>query len=176
MKTRNPFQNYRHAIGIFIIGVMLSAFGLKAQSQTNFTGKWELDTIKSKFCRLDLKFEGTIILEIEQNKATIAFDAIYKRKDSEDWKSGVDTYTLDGIEKTTESSVSTEKRKTEWSADKKKLTITVLNIVTKEGKTQEFLNKDTYSLSADGLTLTMESYFNNPLTGELNSTKVYHKR
>lgn len=174
MKTKNPFN--RKAIGIFIIGLMLSAVSIKAQSQTNFTGKWELDTLKSKLCRLDLKFEGTIILEIEQNKATIAFDAIYKRKDSEDWKSGVDTYNLDGKEKTTESRVGTEKRKTEWSADKKKLIITVLNIQTREGKTQEYLNKDTYSLSDDGLMLTMESYFNNPITGELNSTKVYHKR
>jgi hypothetical protein len=80
------------------------------------------------------------------------------------------------VEKTTKSSVGTEKRKTEWSADKKKLIITVLNIQTKEGKAEEFLNKDTYSLSADGLTLTIASYFKNPITGELNSTKVYHKR
>jgi hypothetical protein len=41
---------------------------------------------------------------------------------------------------------------------------------------QDFIVADTYSLSADGKTLTIERYRKNPVTGEAKAKKVYLKK
>jgi len=156
--------------------LLLSSVALKAQAPTNFSGKWQYEKAKSVVDKFEPEFDGTIILEITQNAATISFAEVYKREGSADWKTAVESYKLDGKEQITKHDVGTNKYSAKWSADKKVLTITNTDTQKLKGVLQDFLVIDTYSLSADGKTLTIERYRKNPVTGETKAKKVYSKK
>ena len=173
MKTST---HYNQVVVVLLLMLLISSISLKAQTPTNFSGKWQYEKAKSIVDKLEPDFDGVIILEITQNAASISFAEIYKRQGAADWKTSADTYTLDGKEKVTKSDIGTSKKTAKWSSDKKVLTITNIDTQTLNGVLQDFIVTDTYSLSTDGKTLTIERYNKNPVTGETKAKKVYSKK
>lgn len=171
-----PNYLFKQGHVLLVIILLISTISLKAQAPTNFSGKWQYEKAKSVVDKLEPNFDGAIILEITQNAATISFAEIYKREGSADWKTAAETYKLDGKEQVTKHDVGTNKYSASWSADKKVLTITNIDTQTLKGVLQDFIVIDTYSLSADGKTLTIERYRKNPVTGETKAKKVYSKK
>jgi hypothetical protein len=178
MRTKRLFRQTHIKImkGLFTLMIFLSALTLKAQTPTNFSGKWQFDKLNSIPDQIEPDYDGTIIMEITQNATTISFDEIYIHTGRDDWKTATETYKLDGKEQITNSSIGTNKKSAKWSPDKKVLTITNLDKQKLKGVLQDFLVTDTYQLSDDGKTLTIERYRNNPVTGETNAKKVYLKK
>jgi len=173
MKSNTFFKKGRILV---VIMLLISPIALMAQTPTNFSGKWQYEKAKSVVDKLEPDFDGIIILEITQNAATISFAEVYKREGSADWKTAVESYKLDGKEQITKHDVGTNKYSARWSADKKVLTITNTDTQNLKGVLQDFIVIDTYSLSADGKTLTIERYRKNPVTGETKAKKVYAKK
>lgn len=173
MKSNTFFKKGRILV---VIMLLISPIALMAQTPTNFSGKWQYEKAKSVVDKLEPDFDGIIILEITQNAATISFAEVYKREGSADWKTAVESYKLDGKEQITKHDVGTNKYSARWSADKKVLTITNTDTQKLKGVLQDFIVIDTYSLSADGKTLTIERYRKNPVTGETKAKKVYAKK
>jgi hypothetical protein len=158
-----------------ILVFILSTLALKAQTPTNYSGKWQFDKAKSTPDKIEPDYDGTIILIITQNSTTITSSEIYKHPERSDWETAKDLYQLNGKEQVRKSSVGTNKRLAKWSEDKKVLSITNLDTQTLKGVLQDFLVIDTYKLSEDGKILTIERYRKNPVNGETNAQKVYNK-
>jgi hypothetical protein len=152
---------------------MAFLYDLNAQSPVNFSGKWQYDKANSDKDKFDSDYDGTIILEINQNNDSISFSETYIYPDRPEWKTSADTYKFDGKEEITKSSVGTSKKSAKWSPDKKLLTITNVDTQTVKGVLQEFIIIDTYSLSADRKTLHLERYRKNYVTGETKSKKLF---
>ena len=159
---------------IFLL--FLSSTTLNAQTPTNYSGKWQFNRTKSILDKIEPDYDGTIILEIVQNSDSITFGEIYIRPGSPDWKTATESYNLNGKEKITKSGVGTNKNSATWSEDKKVLTITNTDTQKLKGVLQDFFVRDSYILSDDGLTLTIERYQKNPVTGETKVKKVYSKQ
>jgi hypothetical protein len=178
MKTTQLFrQDHIRMMNLSIIlMLLLSSMALKAQNPTDFSGKWQFDKIKSIPDQIEPDYEGTIIMEITQDAATITFGETYIHPDRPDWKTAIESYNLDGKEQTTKSNVGSNKHSAKWSQDNKVLTITNLDKQKLKGVLQDFLVTDSYYLSDDGKTLTIERYRKNPVTGETNAKKVYLKK
>ncbi len=147
-----------------------------AQTPTNFAGKWKFDKTKSSLDLIESTYDGTVILKVTQNASTIAFTEVWQKPGNADFETAADSYKLDGKERTTKSSVGTTKTTAKWSPDKKVLTITNIDIQVVKGVSQEFYVADTYTLSDDGLTLTVDRASRNPVTGKTSAKKVYRKQ
>lgn len=169
-----PKQFFKHVP--FILILLLLSINIKAQSPTNFSGKWQFDKAKSIIDKLEPDYDGTIVLVVTQNPTTISFSEIYTHPDRPEWKTAADSYKLDGKEQIKKSDIGTSKSSAKWSEDKKVLTITNLDTQKLKGVLQDFLIVDTYNLSDDGKTLTIERYRKNPVTGETKAKKVYLKK
>jgi hypothetical protein len=163
-----------HVSTIFMF--LLSSFALQAQTPTNFSGKWQFDKTKSTLDKVEPDYDGTIILEITQNSETITLGEIYLHPDRPEWKTATESYKLDGKEQIRKSEIVSNKNSAKWSDDKKVLTITNTDTQTLNGVLQDFLVADSYQLSDDGQTLTIERYRKNPVTGETKTKKVYFKK
>ncbi|MCX6141982.1 MAG: hypothetical protein NTZ35_02060 [Ignavibacteriales bacterium] len=159
-----------------ILGCFISTATLYSQTPANFSGQWKYEKAKSTPDTLEPKFDGMVILRITQNVSTIAFSEIYKKQGSADFKTASDTYSLDGKEKVKKDETGISRKSAKWSQDKKILTITNHDTPTLEGVAQDFLIVDSYKLSDDGRTLTLERYYKNPVTGEARVKKLYSKK
>lgn len=147
-----------------------------AQTPTSYSGKWEFDKAKSKLFKPDVSFDGTVIMKIVQTSTTITFGETYIQPGSPDWSTSTDSYNLDGKEYIKKDDIGTSKKSAKWSQDKKILLITNSDTQTLNGVPSDFLMADSYKLSDDGLTLTIERYRKNKVTGETTSKLVYHKK
>jgi hypothetical protein len=81
-----------------ILLLLLSVISLKAQTPTNHSGRWEFYKTKSSPEEVESTYDGTVILEITQNSATITLGDIYIHPGRPDWKTATELYTLDGKE------------------------------------------------------------------------------
>lgn len=176
MKTAQLFRTSRQVYYGFLFVLFLFTTHLYAQSPVNFSGKWQYDKDKSIPDKLYTNYDGTITMEIVQTATNISFIEIYTHPERPEWKTSADSYTTDGKEKTTKSDAGTSRKIAQWSPDKQVLTITNIDIQTEKGVAQKFEMVDTLKISNDGKMLILERYRNNPVTGELKSTKVYIKK
>jgi ankyrin repeat protein len=158
-----------------IILILLTSSTLRAQTPTNFSGKWALDKTKSKLDQASSFMEGDEILEITQNSASITFVKTLIQKGSDDFIS-TETYMLDGKETIVKDDMGTTKKTVKWSDDKKILTITTIMTIISNSVSKDFLVADSYKLSDNGLTLTIQSYSKNLATGERTDNFVYNKK
>lgn len=175
MKPNRLFLD-RSKLHVTLLLLMLPLMVIKGQVPVDFSGKWQYDKTTSKPDRLHHDFEGTEILEITQNADSIFFVQVFIREGSPDWKTSADAYKLDGKEEVKNSSRGTNTRSAKWSPDKKVLTIKNIDTQTSQGVLQKFITEDTYSLSADGKTLTIDHRRDNPVTGELKGKMMYRKK
>ena len=158
---------------LFII--LLATATVKAQNPANFSGKWSYDKTKSKFTKGAYATFDNEILDITQNSATMTLVGTFIRQGSEDYKT-TDSYKLDGKEVIVKDDQGTTKKSVKWSEDKKILTITTIMTVISNGISYDYLVADSYQLSENGLTLTIQSFSRNNAYGERTDILVYNKK
>jgi hypothetical protein len=149
---------------------------LKAQSPANFSGKWGFDKTKSSAGTVESKYEGAVTRQITQNSTKIAYCDIYSRKGSSDWKTTDESFNLDGKEQIKKDRANSRKKSAKWSQDKKILTLTYMETYVEEKVSKELLIAESYKLSDDGKTLTIETFSKNQVTGETKTKSIYHKK
>lgn len=149
---------------------------LNAQNPVNFSGRWEYDKLTSSPTTIESKYDGTVYLQITQDSYTIRFGETWVKPGNEDFETAIDSLSMDGVERTRKSEIGTSKRSAKWSKDFKVLRINNLDTQKLKGVLQNFFVSDSYSLTDDGLILTMERYAKNPVTGETTAKKVYRKK
>ena len=179
MKTNRLFGSERFTIisALIISMFILSTTTLKAQNPINFSGKWLFDKAKSSPGTDQAKYDGTVIRQITQNSSTIAYRDIYTQKGSNNWETSDEVFKLDGKEEIIKrDSTSTDKKSTIWSKDNKSLALQYKSIYIEDGVTKELLFCETYELSDDGKTLTIETYSKDVVRGEIKTKSVYHKK
>jgi hypothetical protein len=156
---------------------MLVSLSTNAQAPANFSGKWEFDkNLSDKGETGDASFNGTIIMEINQVPATITFINTYFRPGKEPYVMKPYSYFVDGRVTEDNSGTGPAKKFVKWSDDRKKLTASVVMTDSIDGVAQEFLTANTYRLSDDGQTLTVEEFHKSVLNGEKTVKKVYKKK
>jgi hypothetical protein len=177
--NKNRFSRKKKYLGtriLFTIVILMSVLTISAQKPASFTGKWEFDKSKSILNKTDITYDGTVIRQIKQTSILITFNDTYIKPGVKDFKTADESYNLDGKEKTEKSSLHITRSSAKWSIDKKVLTITNISTDNSKGIIKEYLLADSYKLSDDGLTLTIERYSKNPVTGETKSKLVYRKK
>jgi hypothetical protein len=173
-----PRLRYDAIFSVSIISILLlSSTILKAQSSTNFSGKWEFDKVRSdKEENGDASFDGTIILEIIQNSSTISFANTFILPGKEGIAMQPDSFFVDGRVITDNSGTGPAKKFVKWSQDNKTLTTNMIMTDSIDGVAQDFLVANTYKLSDGGKTLIIKEFHKSKLNGEQTVKKVYSKK
>lgn len=159
---------------IFLL-ILMSATTLRAQTPTDYSGKWAFDLANSNLGEGAKYWVGEEVLDITQDSFSLKIAKTFIRAGSADLKNAA-TYTLDGMEKITKEDFGTTTMSAKWSADNKMVTVSTLITTTGSGITKDYLVTDTYKLSDNSQTLIIESYSKNDATGERTLTLVYHKK
>jgi hypothetical protein len=163
--------------GLFISLFLLSSLTLNAQTQTNFSGRWEFDKAGSdKDETGDASFDGKIILEIKQNSDIISFSNTFFMPGKEGITLPPESFPADGTVTADNSGTDPAKKFIKWSQDKKILTASYVMTASIDGVAQDFLTAMTYRLSDDGKTLFVEELNKSRLNGEKTIKKVYKKK
>ena len=149
---------------------------LSAQTPANFSGTWILDKSASTADLVDVKYDGTVIRQVQQNASTISLYELWQKPGENDFKTASETYKLDGKVRIRKDAIGVRRDSVRWSQEKKALTIIRIDTQPLKGTPQEFLVEDTYTLSADGKTLTVDEYSRNPVTHETKVKRVYTKK
>jgi hypothetical protein len=165
------------SLKILISIFLLSSLALRAQTPTNFSGKWEFNkALSDKDENGDASFNGTIILEIRQTADSISFVPTYFLPGKPGIAMPPDTYPLNGKVMPDNSGSDPAKKFVKWSPDKKFLTANYIMTATVDGKAQDFITADTYKLSDDGKTLVIEDMHKSSIGGEKTFKKAYKKK
>jgi hypothetical protein len=158
-----------------ILLLLSSALQLNSQQVTNYSGLWKFDKSKSSEGELQSNYPGTVMRKISQTADTLSYTDTYRQPGSNDWETAPEKFCLDGKIQIRESSYSTNKKSVKWSADKNILTTIYEDTQVSKGVSKDFIMEDSYQLSADGKTLTVERHSKNPVQGEKTSKFVYQK-
>jgi hypothetical protein len=156
--------------------VLLSSAALRAQTPTNYSGRWEFDKTKSSPGTVHANYPGTVTRHITQNASVLTYRDIYVQPGSKDWKTADESYKLDGKEQIKKDGTTTRKKSAQWSQDKKSLTLTYAETYIERGVAKELLVAESYKLSDDGKTLTIDTFSKNQVTGETKTNSVYSKK
>jgi hypothetical protein len=178
MKQKHTSGKRQIAIKLMFFSLLIiSSLTLKAQTPTNFSGRWEFDKAKSdKDERGDASFDGTIILEIKQNSDTITFSNTFFLPGKDGKTLRPDSFLTSGIVTPDESGIDPAKKFVKWSQDKKILTTNYIMTPTIDGVAQDFLTAKTYKLGEDGKTLVVDELKKSKLNGEKTIKKIYMKK
>ena len=125
---------------------------LFSQNVTNFTGKWAFDLSKSDLGEGAKYWSGEEILDIIQDASSIKITKTSIIPGSENI-SKTDVYRFDGKELILKEDFGTTKKNISWAKDGKTL---IINTLTSTSK-REYLIIDSYSLSQDKKTLTIQT-------------------
>jgi hypothetical protein len=147
-----------------------------SQSQINLSGKWTYDKTKSTKGTNNSEYPGTITREITQTVSKLSYRDIYTKKGSNPFTSSEIELNLDGKEEIDKSDPDVTITKTlKWLQVDKSFTISFKTKYSIDGEPKEILINDTYTLSDDGKTLTINEFHKAEL-GETKTTGVYHKK
>jgi hypothetical protein len=159
-----------------IVLCIMSTVSLRAQTAANFAGKWEFDKAKSSPGTVHANYPGTVTRQITQNSSRLTYRDVYVQKGSSDWKTTDEIFTLDGKEQIKKDGANTRRKSAKWSEDKKILTLTYAETYVEGGVSKELSVAESYALSEEGKTLTIETFSKNQVTGETKTTSVYRKK
>jgi hypothetical protein len=159
-----------------VVLFILSAVSLGAQTATNFSGKWEFDKARSSPGTVHANYPGTVTRQITQNSSRLSYRDIYVQKGSSDWKTTDEIFNLDGKEQIKKNGANTRRKSVKWSADKKILTLTYAETYVESGVSKELSAAESYAMSEEGKTLTIETLSKNQVTGTTKTTRIYHKK
>jgi len=138
---------------LLVLALILSASGLYAQSPSDFSGTWVFDISKSNAGEGSSFGSSDITHIISQDPSTISIEEIIGQTNI-----GRNIFTLDGKETTEQQGSMKIKKSAAWSQDKKMLTL--IEIRTIDAK--DYRSDDAYSLSDNGLVLTVQSVIQGP--------------
>jgi hypothetical protein len=147
------------AMSLFLCAVALCAW---AQNKTNFSGKWELDRARSVGVRPNVVSQ---VMTVTQDGDALKAETKVTLQQGE--QTVTDDLKLDGKEynftpQGPQGPTGTGKRKSEWLPDGKKILVTeVTQQDTPQGKAETTITRK-WSLSPDGLTLTIDFYVDTP--------------
>ncbi len=161
MKTKNLLVGFA-----LLLGLLSVAFAVQ---KPNFSGKWELDKIKSFSNPAGLDQSATIT----QNGDQITFDTKVKTNAGGEQKI-TESYTLDGKEvdfKPAAPPNATGKRTASWLPNGRGLLIKDETSV--DGKVVSTVTRK-WTLATDGKTLTVD-YFIDRATGTFESKRIFNK-
>ncbi len=161
MKTKTLFISFALLLGSLSIGA--------AVQKPNFSGKWELDKIKSFSNPAGLDQSATITQTGDQ----ITFDTKVKTNAGGEQKI-TESYTLDGKEvvfKPAAPPNATGKRTASWLPNGRGLLIKDETSV--DGKVVSTVTRK-WTLASDGKALTVDYYIDRP-TGTFESKRVFNK-
>jgi hypothetical protein len=160
-----------------VVSFLLFSLAVKAQTPADYSGKWQYDkALSDKDERGNSSFNGTIIMEIIQDAATITITNTFIRPGMKDYVMQPDSYFLDGKVTTDNSGTGPARKYAKWSPDKKILTTTLVMTDKIDGVAQDFITAFTYKLSADGKTLTVAELNKSKLNGEKTVKNIYKKK
>lgn len=179
MKQNHSYRNRQIEIikSIFISLFIISSMALKAQTTTNFSGRWEFDKANSDKDKTgDASFNGTIILEIKQNSDTITFSNTFFLPGKNGVNIRPDSFLTNGTVTPDVTGIDPAKKFVKWSQDKKTLTTNYVMTADIDGVAQDFITAKTYKLGEDGKTLVVVELNKSKLNGEKTIRKIYKKK
>jgi hypothetical protein len=148
LKVSPPIKTDPTLGSLFVLSFLLCSSVLFAQTPVNFSGVWIQDTIKSD----DFYKSFEVKYTIKQTLQTFTVKQAFTLKGSKEIVTSDYSFTLDGKVTTMKKKSGTEKELAKWSADKKSLT--TRSTITYGNEDVGFT--ETYSLSANGLVLTVQ--------------------
>ena len=163
-------SHFPSALLVFLIVISPE---LQAQSVTNFSGTWTVDTAKSQPGPGGQFMDADKILRITQNAASITFATTYPSSGN---FVATYKYSLDGKVRTQKRDIGTEKISSQWSADNKVLTITTVTTTETKNGPDDSVGKESYRLSDDRRTLINESSLESKQLAKITIVTVYNKR
>lgn len=150
---------------IFVILMVFLPLSASCQSSSDFSGNWLQDNEKS-----DAQYQGyNVKLTIAQTLQTITITQTFSDKEGKEITSGSESYNLDGKEVEKEEYGAVNKESASWSPDKKVLTTKV----SRTNAGEVFGSTTSYSLSDDGLVLTLKT--DNIKPGQASLIQVLNK-
>jgi len=148
-----------------IITLISSASVLYAQSPVSFSGTWIQDITKSD----DFYKEFNVKFTITQTLQSITIKQTFSDKTGKEITSRDNSFNLDGKETSIEEQGGINKESAKWSADNKTFTTKSTRTV----GTDVYGSTATYSLSENGLVLTVQTSDINP--SGLSVKQVFNK-
>jgi hypothetical protein len=147
-----------------------------SQTQINFSGKWTYDKTKSTSGTYISEYPGSITREITQTVSTLTYHDIYTQDGTNPFKKSDIVLNLDGKEEIDKSDPDVTLTKSlKWLQGNRSFTITFKTKYSDDGVSKEILINETYTLSDDGVTLTIAEFHKAEL-GETKAINVYHKK
>lgn len=140
---------------LILFSLIFYASASYAQSLVNFSGEWTQDNAKSDAFYKDYNVKCTII----QTPQSITFKRTFFDKTDKEITSMNTSFNLDGKETSKEEYGGINRESAKWSPDKKILTTKSTRTVGKD----VYGSTETYTLSDNGLVLTVQTTDINPL-------------
>jgi hypothetical protein len=151
----------------FIITIlMFFSSALYGQSPVNFSGVWIQDNVKSD----DFYKTFDVKCTVTQTPQTITIKQTFFDKSGNEITSHDNSFILDGKETSKEEQGGIDKTSAKWSPDKKMLTTSSTRTV----GTDVYGSSSTYSLSENGLVLTIQTKDINPMG--LTIKQIFNKK
>lgn len=153
-------------VSLFTLSLLFCSSVSYSQTPVSFSGDWIQDPVKSDdfYKAFDVRYS------ITQTPQKFSVKQILTLKNSDESITNDYIYTLDGKVTIMEKETGKEKELAQWSADKKILT--TRSTITYGNEDVGFT--ETYSLSGDGLVLTVQK--SNIIPGALTVKQVFNKK
>lgn len=166
------FHLSKRILTLLVAPAFLLAFSVKSD-HANFSGEWKLNESKSElgqFGRFAIR-----VIKTEQKDDAITISRTFTNFNGEDMTTS-ETLTYDGKEsETTIFETSKKKATAKWSDDGKTLTIDYTLLLDFNGQTNEIKGTETWTLSEDGKSLTVQNNSSSP-QGDFSTKAVYDKQ
>ncbi len=161
---------------LLVIALLFAcASEVTAQTPANFSGKWLFDRPASSSESAFSRYPGSITRQITHTASSLAYKDTYVQPGAKDWSTTPEVFKIGKTEVEHHSDQSSTKS-TSWSKDMKSITLNYLTSYKEKGSPKESLIAETYTLSDNGKTLTIEQYSKNDVTGETRVKDVFRKK
>lgn len=169
VKTMDHVHIMAFTIICALLLVPLSAFG--GAGKPDFSGVWKLNESKSTIGEGRFRLSPGLVVRHDGNNLEIERTRV--GREGQEIKS-TENLTLDGKEVVNEGENRSTKTTANWSEDGRNVVIASIMTISREGQTMEIKNRETWQLSDDGKTLTIQFNSSSP-RGERNDNLVYDK-
>lgn len=160
---------------LFVLGALFLLYGGVSAQGVNYSGNWALDKAKSDLQgRMNESLRSmTLVIEQSGNDLSAEFQSSFGDRESSDKM----VLTIGGEQVSRQGMMGrgTTKSKAQWSTDSKNLIIVSESTFEGPNGTMNMKTTDTYILSADGATLTINRASETP-RGARSSTLVFAKK
>lgn len=161
-------------LSLFIVSAFLFSFTTSKVYQTNFSGTWTLNEGKSELGQFGGRAAPSK-MTVDQKGNDVTFTRIGTSPDGSQVSTS-ETITGDGkVSETTLANAGKKSSTLKWAADGATFTINSTINIDANGQSFTLTVVETWSLSADGKTLTLDDALTTP-QGDINIKAVYDKQ